>query len=558
MGHAFRRRAVAGLAALIAILAIPASAFALGPGGWDDLGERGTGSAVAALDGRVDVISTRVPSELLVGGAFTAAGQPAGATSDDDHIALWTGKSWHSIGTGTGLNGDVHALEYSNGKIYAGGVFVNAGGDPGADFLAVWDTHSATPSWQPPCGSGAIGGSVDALAVIGGTLYVGGAFQDGAGLKPADYLLACDLATGTPSSLFLVDGDGTGSIKAMAVDANGDLYVGGNFINYDQIAAADYVAKYHPPTGAWSSLGGSGIDTTGVDSLAAIGNDVYVGTDDVDVAGIPQADHVVRWNGAAWSAVGSNAAGTDGYFPAVSDVQSLTSSGSTLFASGNWQNANGDPLADSVASFDGGAWSHVGSNGAGTNGPFGGNLNRGLAVWNGGLFVGGNFADAGGDSLADSIACYSLAAGVHCGAPPNGPAIQPPPSTASTPPSNSFGVASKASCAGACRALKVVLTFESAGNVVAEQALAGRATGHTATGSKTAKPKPLVKKLTKAVSPGANTLTLKLTAAGQKQLKKAGSLRVKMRFTFTPTGGSAKGQVKALTIKLPKKKADAA
>ena len=78
-----------------------------------------------------------------------------------------------------------------------------------------------------------------------------------------------------------------------------------------------------------------------VRSLTASGTDVYVGTDAKDVAGIPQADHVARWNGSAWSAVGSNTAGGNGWFPTSGSVDGLTSSGPGFFATGSFQNANG-------------------------------------------------------------------------------------------------------------------------------------------------------------------------------------------------------------------------
>ena len=55
---------------------------------------------------------------------------------------------------------------------------------------------------------------------------------------------------------------------------------------------------------------------TFVRSLTANGTNVYVGTDAVNIAGIAQADHVAKWNGSAWSAMGSNTAGADGWFPA--------------------------------------------------------------------------------------------------------------------------------------------------------------------------------------------------------------------------------------------------
>ena len=84
------------------------------------------------------------------------------------------------------------------------------------------------------------------------------------------------------------------------------------------IAAANKVA-YLDGSG-WHALGSgprSGGAALGllVRSLAADGTDVYVGTDSVDIAGIPQADHVAKWNGSAWSALGSDTSGGDGWFP---------------------------------------------------------------------------------------------------------------------------------------------------------------------------------------------------------------------------------------------------
>src|SRR5213075_465565 len=111
-----------------------------------------------------------------------AGGKPAG-----DYIAKWNGVSWSAVGAG--LNGAVHAIAYHAGKVYAGGVFTNPGGHADADFLAVWNGSS----WAPFCTSTgpdpSFGGSVSALQIIGSTLYVGGALQNGAGIGSADYLL---------------------------------------------------------------------------------------------------------------------------------------------------------------------------------------------------------------------------------------------------------------------------------------------------------------------------------------------------------------------------------
>ena len=142
-------------------------------------------------------------------------------------------------------------------------------------------------------------------------------------------------------------------------------------------------------------------------ALAAHGTNVYVGTDAINIAGIAQADHVAKWNGSAWSAMGSNTAGGDGWFPASTFIYALTTSGSLVFAAGSFQNANGDPLADDIAYFDGSAWHPLGSNGAG-NGPLNGNV-AALATFGQALYAGGTFNKAGGNTLASSVASYAFA-----------------------------------------------------------------------------------------------------------------------------------------------------
>ena len=132
-----------------------------------------------------------------------------------------------------------------------------------------------------------------------------------------------------------------------------------------------------------------------------------MGSDASDIASIPQADNVAKWNGTAWSAMGSDGSGADGWFPAGTSINGITTSGSRVFVIGAFQNANGDPLADVVASFDGSAWHPVGSNDAG-DGP----LNAGghtLAAFDERLYAGGDFTSAGGDPLAQFAASYPLA-----------------------------------------------------------------------------------------------------------------------------------------------------
>ena len=101
-----------------------------------------------------------------------------------------------------------------------------------------------------------------------------------------------------------------------------------------------------------AACGGCALDAY-VRGLTANGTDVFVGTEGSDVNGIAQADHVAKWDGSAWSAMGSNTGGADGWFPATTNIYDLASVGSHVFATGTFQNANGDGLADNIALFDG-------------------------------------------------------------------------------------------------------------------------------------------------------------------------------------------------------------
>jgi hypothetical protein len=413
-----RRRQLVVIVASAAVIAIAAGASAApGPGGWDQLGTGGTPTATA-LNGGVHALSADTPGVLYVGGSFT----DAGGVKSADYVARWNGRAWQALGAPT-LNGYVNAIAVRGGKVYVGGVFTNAGGNANADFLAVWNGTR----WDAACTGPAIGGSVLALEIVGSTLYVGGSFQNGAGIATADYLLACDLANGAPRALVDVDGDFSGPVYALTADSRGVLYAGGGFINLDGIPAADQIASFRD--GKWQALGsgpgpGGGALTSFVRSLTSEGTNVYVGTDSSNIAGIAQADHVAKWNGSAWSGMGSGSSGKDGWFPPSTFVNAMATSGSRVFAAGSFQNANGDPLADRIASFDGKSWRPVGSNGAG-DGPLNGDV-RALAAFDAKLVAGGNFTIAGGNALATFAASYPLA-----GAPPGGP---PPTTTTTTTP----------------------------------------------------------------------------------------------------------------------------
>ena len=424
---AFRRGSPYVLALSVVLVgALVTLASAVGPGGWDHLGDGGApGSDSLNLVASALAVS---PGGVYVGGEFT----DAGGIPDADRIASWNGSTWSALSSSVSQisNGRVSAIAVSGGNVYAGGSFQNAGGEANADFLAVWDGTS----WKPFCNAAgpAFAGNVTSLQIIGQTLYVGGEFQNGAGIASADYLLACALATGASSSTVSDPAHPfSGSVYALAADTNGTLYAGGGFSNLENVPAADNVA-YLPAGGSWQAMGaGAGpcgcAVTTFVRGLTTVGTDAYIGTDANDVAGIAQADHVARWNGSAWSALGADSGGANGWFPAISSISALSGTGPYLFVAGSFQNAGGDARADNVAFFDGSAWHPVGSDGAG-NGPWIGN-GLALALVDRQLYAAGSFTSAGGDAQAHSAASFALSQIIAYPTPtvtPNPPPVPTP------------------------------------------------------------------------------------------------------------------------------------
>ena len=95
-------------------------------------------------------------------------------------------------------------------------------------------------------------------------------------------------------------------------------------------------------------------------------------------AGGSAAANIAKWNGSAWSALGSGLNG---------QVNALAVSGTDLYVGGSFTSASGS-AATNIAKWDGSAWSALGT---GVNGQI-----NALAVSGSDLYVGGYFTLAGG------------------------------------------------------------------------------------------------------------------------------------------------------------------
>ncbi len=72
-------------------------------------------------------------SDLYAGGSFL----DAGGNSNADRIAKWDGTTWTALESG--VSAAVNALVVSGSDVYAGGQFIDAGGNTSADYIAKWD-----------------------------------------------------------------------------------------------------------------------------------------------------------------------------------------------------------------------------------------------------------------------------------------------------------------------------------------------------------------------------------------------------------------------------------
>jgi hypothetical protein len=174
-----------------------------------------------------------------------------------------------------------------------------------------------------------------------------------------------------------------GTVRAIAVDGSGNVYAGGDFTFIGTVPAS-YIAKWDGS--AWSSLG-SGISGT-VYALAVSGTNLYAGGYFVAAGGVT-ANNVAKWDGSTWSALGS---GLGSYSSSPPCVYALAVSGSNLYAGGYFLMAGGVP-ATCIAKWDGSAWSPLGS---GMD-----SWVLALAVSGTDLYAGGYFTMAGGVSATN-------------------------------------------------------------------------------------------------------------------------------------------------------------
>ncbi len=383
-----------GIAAPIYALA----SHAVGTGGVPELvagGEPGGfGSGLAKWTGS-SWSSLALPAERVTGRCFLTHDEGTGAGpalfaagyfvsgalggAPANGIGRFDGSTWSALGGG--LVHEVLALATYDDllgggpALFAGGSFSLAGGQP-APWIARWDGSS----WSPLASQ--LNNTVRALAV----------FYDGTGGK------AHLFAAGSFSS---AGGQTAGNIARW--DGTGWLPVGGGFST--SLYSAHALVVHDDGSGAGPAL--------------------YAGGNFPTAGGV-LVNGIARWNGSTWSALGSGVSGGSAVVRALAVYDDGAGGGPALFVGGDFEVAGGI-AAQGLARWDGSAWSPVGT------GFVGGGV-RTLAVHDDGhgpaLYVGGDFLRApsgdahvakyGGCASTPSV-CVGAVSGagtldlVHCG-----------------------------------------------------------------------------------------------------------------------------------------------
>lgn len=207
-------------------------------------------------------------------------------------------------------------------------------------------------------------GTIDCFADDGaGNLYAGGTFTRIGGIT-ASNIARWDGTRWWPL------GSGVDNRVTCIAFGDGNLYAGGWFSTAGGTTAFS-TARWDGT--AWHTLGaGVGGAPFGVlpSAIAVNGTNVFVGGLLIRAGGIASRG-VARWDGSAWSQLGSDFEG---------EVNTLLFHGGSLYAGGSFTSAGGT-AANRVASWNGTTWSSLGIGAAGT-------VNR-LLMFQGALVAGG-------------------------------------------------------------------------------------------------------------------------------------------------------------------------
>ena len=309
------------------------------------LGTPGTNGPIADLVRWDPDGAGPLPAQLVLVGQFSFAG-----TLAVTNVATFepSSGSWGTLGTG--LPGSVHCVAVdANGDLLAGGVTTVASFPMG--FVARWNGSAWV--WL---GSGMTGTfpTVYTLAASPqGDLIAGGSFTLAGGVA-CNRVARWNGTTWSPLGTGVDHGSVTPAVYQVRVLANGDVLACGLFTSAGGIGA-DHVARWNGAS--WSALG-AGVNEIAFTGVEMPNGDLVVGgrfTAAGGGGGIAAAG-VASWNGSMWQSLGTGLTGN--YYPRATEL--IVASNGDLLCGGSFTSAGGTP-AQNVARWNGTSWAPLGS-----------------------------------------------------------------------------------------------------------------------------------------------------------------------------------------------------
>lgn len=181
-------------------------------------------------------------------------------------------------------NGSVTAAALApDGSIVFGGTFTSVNGVPRQNIARLMPDGTLDPTWDPSADN-----TIWALAVdIDGSVYAGGWFTNIGGQQRTALAKVSGTQTGKADPTWIPSYAGTGYVYALALDGQGSVFAGGDFVN---INGQSYITKLSTTGGGvsdtqWLAAADSAVTALATGPL----NTIYAGGNFTTIGGLTRA-----------------------------------------------------------------------------------------------------------------------------------------------------------------------------------------------------------------------------------------------------------------------------